>query len=756
MDVITGLNPAQRAAVETIEGPLLILAGPGSGKTRVIVHRIAYLVQTVGVAPYRILAVTFTNKAAREMRERLHGLLGKAAEDLMLGTFHSVCARILRTEAQHVGLARTFVIYDDDDQISALKRSMQDLGLDPKQYNPRSLQNAISSAKSELIGPQEYLAQRGRSYFDEIVQRVYQRYQTLLAESQAVDFDDIIVRTVQLFRDQPDVLAKYQNRYLHVLVDEFQDTNVAQYMLAQMLAGRWKNFCVVGDEDQSVYSWRNADIRNILYFERDFPEARTILLEQNYRSSQTILNAASAVIAPNTERKNKRLWTENDAGVPVTLKEAYDEREEAQYVVAEVEELLRSRRHRAGDIAVLYRTNAQSRAIEDTFVRYGVSYKLVGGTRFYERREVKDLLAYLRVVHNPYDSVSLLRIINIPTRGIGQRTVDELSRRSQAQGIPVYVALQQVGELVNSGVKDDVFAGRSLTMLNAFLTMLNEFIDAAARDNVVEVVDLIVERIGYRRYLAEAQENGDDRWENVQQLRAVASQYINLPPDEALTTLLEEIALVSDVDTLDTGSDAVTLITLHAAKGLEYPVVFMIGMEEGLFPHLRSMDDPKQMEEERRLAYVGMTRAKERLYLVRAFRRNMMGTSQANPPSRFLKDIPVDLIQWGGGKATPPPAMTFAAGPRPGWTGGGSGNGMGSGGMRQGFGAPSAAASGPASPPVEAPYKAGEKVRHKVFGEGIVISCDPDKADFKVQVAFKGSFGIKNLMHSFAPMERVS
>ncbi|MCX6022821.1 MAG: UvrD-helicase domain-containing protein [Chloroflexi bacterium] len=749
MEILANLNPDQRAAVEAIEGPLLILAGPGSGKTRVIVHRIAYLVTTVGIAPYRILAVTFTNKAAKEMRERLHGILGKPAEDMTLGTFHAVCARILRTEAQHAGLNRTFAIYDDDDQISTLKRSIQDVGLDPKQYNPRAMQNAISAAKSELVGPQEYMAQRGKSYFDEVVQRVYQRYQTLLAESQAVDFDDLIMRTVQLFRSKPEVLAKYQNRYIHVLIDEFQDTNIAQYALAQLLAGRYKNICVVGDEDQSVYSWRNADIRNILHFERDFPDVRTILLEQNYRSSKTILNAATAVIAPNTQRKKKQLWTSNGEGVPITIKEAYDDREEAQYVVAEIEELIRRGRAKLKDIAVLYRTNAQSRIIEDTMVRYGMAYKLVGGTRFYERREVKDLLAYLRVIHNPFDSVSLLRIINTPTRGIGQRTVDELSRRAQAQGIPLYAALQQIGEATAAGGKDAALAGRSLTMLTGFITLLNEFIDAAAKENTVELLDQVVASINFRRHLMDSTEEGEERWENVQQLRAVASQYVDRPQDEALTALLEEVALVADVDTLDNEKDSVTLITLHAAKGLEFPVVFLVGLEEGLFPHMRSLDDPKQMEEERRLAYVGITRAKERLFMVRAFRRNMMGQSQANPPSRFLKDVPAELIQWAGGKSSPPPQMSFATGPKPAWSSGGGGFGSSMGGARP--------VSPPPNPvPTEAPYRAGEKVRHKVFGEGIVISCVPDRSDFKVKVAFKGSFGVKDLMVGFAPLERVT
>ncbi|MBI4498657.1 MAG: UvrD-helicase domain-containing protein, partial [Chloroflexi bacterium] len=639
MDFLQGLNPAQREAAERLGGPLLILAGPGSGKTRVITHRIAYLVRTVGVSPHRIMAVTFTNKAAREMRERLTTLLGRGTEDLTLGTFHAICARILRTEAEHAGLERSFVIYDDDDQMAILKRSMQDLSLDPKQVNPRAVLSAISSAKAELLTPEAY-AERGHSYFHEVVQRVYTRYQTLLAESKALDFDDLIMRTVQLLRDRPEVLAKYQGRYLHVLIDEFQDTNIAQYALAQCVAGKHRNICVVGDDDQMVYSWRHADIRNILHFERDFPDAQVVYLEQNYRSTKTILEAAGSVIAANRQRKQKHLWTENGEGVPITVKEAYDEREEAWYVVQEIERLTAEGRHRPRDIAVMYRTNAQSRALEEAMVRYGVRYKLVGGTRFYERREIKDLLAYLRVAHNPYDSVSLLRIINVPHRGIGQRTVDELSRRARALGVPVYAALQTVVDAAANGERDSALAPRSVAALSGFLALVNEILAAAQADPLTAVLDHIAERVGYRRHLTQDDEDGEERWENIQELRAVASQYAGLPPGQALTTFLEEVALVADVDSLDDQADAVVLITLHAAKGLEFPVVFIVGMEDGLFPHLRSLDDPNQMEEERRLCYVGITRAKERLYLVRAFRRNLMGNSVPNPPSRFLKDIP--------------------------------------------------------------------------------------------------------------------
>jgi len=418
MDYLAGLNPAQREAVETVEGPVLIIAGPGSGKTRVIAHRVAYLINVCGISPRRILAVTFTNKAAREMRERIRQLAGPAVEGLTLGTFHSTCVRVLRTEAHNIGLDRSFVIYDDSDHLSLLKRGIEQIGLDPKQYPPRGISSAISSAKAKLLGPQDYRGQVG-SYFEEVVARVYERYQELLVESNALDFDDLIMRTVHMFSNHPDILDRYQSRYLHVMIDEFQDTNRAQYLLSRQYAGKYRNICVVGDPDQAIYSWRHADLRHILDFEKDYPDVKVLLLEQNYRSTQTILEAAERVIAANRQRKKKTLWTENDAGVPLVRVETYDEHEEAHFVVSELERMVAGGHGKPGDCAIMYRTNAQSRALEEAFVRYGFPYRLVGATRFYERREVKDVVAYLRLIYNPYDGVSLSRIINVPGRGIG-------------------------------------------------------------------------------------------------------------------------------------------------------------------------------------------------------------------------------------------------------------------------------------------------------------------------------------------------
>jgi DNA helicase-2/ATP-dependent DNA helicase PcrA len=741
MDVLSGLNPAQREAVETAEGPVLILAGPGSGKTRVIAHRIAYLVAHQRVHPRRILAVTFTNKAAREMRDRVFGLLGAdIGRDITLGTFHAVCSRILRVDGERIGLSRAFAIYDDADQLAVARQVMQDLGLDPRRTSPRAVLSTISRAKSELSTAEAYARLVG-DYFQEVVSRVYGRYQEALEDNNAVDFDDLLMKTVQLFRDHLDVLDKYAQRYLHVHIDEFQDTNIAQYVLARQLAGGHGNICVVGDPDQSIYTWRAADLRNILNFERDFPKARVVYLEQNYRSTQIILDSAHNVISVNRQRKEKKLWTENQRGSRVVVHEAYDEEEEASFVAEEVEALTKDNAHSPRGIAVMYRTNAQSRPFEETFVRRGIPYRLVGGTRFYERREIKDLLAYLRLVHNPFDAICLLRVINVPPRGIGQRSVQELNRWSRELEIPPYAALQLLAEQEapqGSAHGEPVepshpFQKRIAAALLRFLDLLNELIKEAPSQALSELLDAIIAGADYRRYLLEGFADGEERWENVQELRAVASQYDELAPAEALARFLEDAALITDIDEYDEKADAVTLITLHAAKGLEFPVVFIVGMEEGLLPHMRSYDDPAQMEEERRLCYVGMTRAQEQLYLVRAFRRAFGGH---NPPSRFLADIPPELVTTRERAPTGMPA-------------------------RERF---IAAASAPARPstgsgraaPAKA-FAAGDHVRHPKFGEGIVVSCEEEKSgDHLVIVAFKGEAGIKRLLLSFAPLERLS
>jgi DNA helicase-2/ATP-dependent DNA helicase PcrA len=721
MDILATLNPAQREAVEAIKGPVLILAGPGSGKTRVITHRVAYLVKLCGVSPHNIMAVTFTNKAAREMKERLEQLLGQALEALTLGTFHAICARILRREGKAIGLESSFVIYDEDDQLRLMKQVLEELNLDPKQYAPQALRSAISAAKSRLISPEDY-AQRVSSYFEEIVQRVYQRYQELLSQGQAVDFDDLLMKTVQLFQDHPQILKRYQSKYVHVLVDEFQDTNIVQYMLMKQLAGKYRNLCVVGDPDQSIYSWRFADLRNILSFEKDYPEAKVVFLEQNYRSTKTILEVASDVISANVLRKPKKLWTENEGGTPVTIIESYNAEEEAQSVVNEIEKLVSQEQISLKDCAVMYRVNAQSRALEETFLRYGVLYKLVGGTRFYQRQEVKDIIAYLRVIHNPQDNVSLTRIINVPGRGIGQKTINTLQSWAKAHDTSLFEALKQVSHPDSVGTKQSP-SSHIVQALAGFDALISKLTARSRELSLSGLVDEILEHTGYRKYILD-KEDGEERWENITELRNVASEYNELDTEEALTAFLEKVSLVSDIDELDEKADAATLITLHQAKGLEFPAVFIVGLEEGILPHRKSFDDPEQMEEERRLCYVGITRAKKRLYLLRSYRRSLFGGSTANPPSRFLQDISPHLISPRGlWEESPTPVAN--------------------------------AYSQPSLRPVSTlALRVGDHVRHSKFGAGIVMNCNPTKDDQELTVAFEEA-GVKKLLVSLAPLEKI-
>jgi DNA helicase-2/ATP-dependent DNA helicase PcrA len=721
MDILAGLNPAQKQAVETIEGPLLIVAGPGSGKTRVITHRVAYLIKVCGINPHRIMAVTFTNKAAREMQERLEKLLGQTAGDLTLGTFHAICARILRMEGKAIGLDSKFVIYDEDDQLSLVKQAMQELDIDPKQYIPRSIQSAIKYAKSRLLTPAGYI-EEANSYYETIVQRVYERYQQALTKSHGVDFDDLLMRTVQLFDDNPKVLAKYQSRYLHILVDEFQDTNITQYKLIKQLAGKHRNVCVVGDPDQSIYSWRFADLRNILSFEKDYPDARVAFLEQNYRSTKTILDVASSIISINSRRKPKRLWTENEAGVPVSVIQTYNEDEEAQFVISEIERLADENVTTAGGCAVMYRVNAQSRALEEAYIRYGLPYKLVGGTRFYQRREVKDVIAYLRVIHNTADSISLTRIINVPGRGIGQRTLAELSGWAKNQDISLYRALQLVADKKGPGLTP-----RANYALTGFLTMLNGFIEDSRQMNLTGLLNEVLEKTGYKDHVLN-EENGEERWENIQELFTVARDYDELEPAEALTAFLEKVSLVSDVDDLDEKVDATTLITLHQAKGLEFPVVFIIGMEEGLLPHRRSMESGDELEEERRLCYVGITRAKQRVYLLHTYRRNLFGGSEATLPSRFLQDIPKQFI---------------------------AGKGLWDDEKEDDYTPVTSLFSRSAVKPLSSlKLEVGDRVQHQIFGEGVVINLSSNRDDQEITVAFD-SAGVRHLLLSLAPLEKI-
>ncbi|MFC1918546.1 ATP-dependent helicase [Chloroflexota bacterium] len=725
MDILAELNPAQREAVETVSGPVLILAGPGSGKTRVITYRVAYLIKVCGISPHRIMAVTFTNKAAREMKDRLKQLLGNAMEDLTLGTFHAICARFLRKEGKDIGIDSRFVIYDREDQLSLIKRGTQETGLDPKQYVPQAIASAISAAKSRILTPEEY-TQLSRSYFEEIVGRVYGQYQKLLGESNALDFDDLLMKTVQLFRKSPETLSRYQSKYQHLLVDEFQDTNLVQYEMIKQLGGKHRNICVVGDPDQSIYSWRSADLRNILGFEQDYPDTKLVLLEENYRSTKMVLETASNIISANQQRKPKDLWTRNEPGEPATVVETYTEHEEAQFVVSEIERLIGQGEFSMGECAVMYRTNAQSRVLEEAFIRYGTPYRLVAGTRFYERREIKDIVAYLRLIQNPNDSVSLMRIINVPQRGIGDQTQAKLSSWAKSTEVSSYEALRRIAKSeTKESVPQPTFDSRTNRVLTDFLNLIEEYITCSQELNVVDLLDLVLERSGYRTYILSGPD-GAERWENIMELRTVAQEYGYLKPPDDLAAFLEGVTLVSDVDGFDESASAVTLITLHQAKGLEFPVVFIVGMEDGILPHFRSFDDPGQMEEERRLCYVGVTRAKRKVYLVRAFRRSLMGRSAVTQPSRFLNDIPQHLIARSGGwqgeeSQITPSVYSWNQTPAPG--------------------------------PTSLELKAGDHVYHTQFGEGVVVSYQKIKGDAEVVVAFNGA--VKKLLLSFAHLEKV-
>ena len=754
MDVLAKLNPAQRAAVQAIGGPLLILAGPGSGKTRVITHRIAYLIKECGVNPYNILAVTFTNKAAKEMKERLYHLIGESMlASLTIGTFHAVCAAILRREIQHLGRDPHFVIYDDDDQISTVKKALQGLNLSDKQYPPRPLHTAISRAKDQIITPDRFATP---TYWHEIAKRVYTRYQELLGENNALDFDDLIMQTVILFREHPDVLARYQHRFVHVMVDEGQDTNVAQYELIKLLGGKYRNVCVVADPDQSIYAFRGAEFRNVFRFEEDYPDAKKVLLEQNYRSTQTILDVAHSVISASPTHEEKRLWTENARGLPVISYEAYHEQEEGDYVVREIMRLVREGAASYRDVAVMYRTNAQSRALEDALLRSGVPYRLLGATRFYERKEIKDIVAYLRLIYNPFDNISLLRVINVPSRGLGQRTVGDLERWAAGLGLPIYAALQMIaarqeataGEMASATAAEmpDApypFGGRAEQTLIGFLHLLNDLIARRDGSTVTQLLGDILEKTGYAASLQDGTQEGKERWQNVQELVSVAAEFEADNPDGDLAAFLEGVALVSDVDNYEDKTDAVTLLTLHAAKGLEFPIVFIVGLEDGLLPHANTLDDANELEEERRLFYVGITRAMQRLYLVHCFRRTVFGNSQPRDPSRFLKDIPPTLLagrQNVGGRQVP---LNLGGG----WPAAPAGRTR-----------PAAAAAAPpptARPPAQSPFQKGDRVRHKMFGEGIVVAVNAIKDDVEITVAFQGAVGIKKLSLAFAPLERL-
>ena len=737
MDLLTALNPQQKEAVTAPAGPILVLAGPGSGKTRVLTHRIAYLIGTLGVPAYNILAVTFTNKAAREMQGRVEKLLQGKTQGIWLGTFHSTCARILRREADYIPVSSNFVIYDADDQETLVKRAIKELNLNEKLYKPASVHTAISKAKNDLIGPAEFPT---HTYRDEVIKRIYEKYQALLVSNNAVDFDDLLLYTARLLDEEPLVRQKYARRFEQVLVDEFQDTNQAQYILLRHLASFHHNIFVVGDEDQSIYRWRGADYRNVLRFEEDYPQAVKILLEQNYRSTQTVLDAARAVIDHNLNRTPKALFSDRGPGDKITLYEAVDDHGEAAYVVDTIAQAVGSRQRQGGEFAIMYRTNAQSRLLEEAFLRAGLPYRLVGAQRFYGRREVKDVIAYLRLIHNPDDEVSLGRVINVPPRGIGDKTLLTLQLRARQVNLSPGKILLDLARGSDSP-HWETFSGRGAIVLSDFAQQLQTWV--ARKDDLAlpDLFDQVLEDIGYHQYVDDQSEEGQDRWGNVQELRRIAYEY----EEHGLVEFLENVALVSDQDTVPETTSAPTLLTLHAAKGLEFSQVFIVGLDEGLLPHSRSRDDPEEMAEERRLFYVGMTRAKDQLYLVRAERRATFGSYEDTIPSSFLSDLPETLIQ---GKRRPS-GRAYRRDSQANWQE--LAQRATSFPVYRNNGSSSRHSSAPI---IQLRYLPNMRVRHPVWGEGWVLESRLEDNDETVDVSFD-SVGFKRLIASLANLEIV-
>ena len=736
----TDLNPEQRDAVLHTGGPLMVFAGAGSGKTRVITSRIARLV-TDGVAPYRILAVTFTNKAANEMRERIEEMVGEAGRDLWMGTFHSVCAKLLRVEGRAIGIERNFVIYDDGDQMSLVKEIMKRKALDDKSIQPRGVLAEISRAKEKLVGPTQY-GEQTAGYFEKVVATIYPQYSEMLKSANALDFDDLLMKAVRLLQEAQSVREKYQERFLHVLIDEYQDVNFAQYRLTQILSGKHGNITIVGDDDQSIYAWRGADVSLMLRFEQDHPGAKVVKLTQNYRSTKNILEAAHAVIKHNRGRAEKKLWTDNKTGSPVTVSEAGTEQDEAMLVTDTVLRAVRQGARSYSDFAVLYRTNAQSRVLEEAFLTMRVPHVLVGGQRFYERKEIKDMVSYLRLAQNRSDEVSLRRVANVPARGIGPGAAAKLEARAEVLDVSLFEAMRD--QEWQSSVPAKTRAGAQ-----RFIECVEDAAHIAEKGPVTPVLKHLMNASGYLDSLrSERTEEAQSRLENLQELINVTTQFDEGEQEPSLSDFLESVALIADIDGYEDSSDAVALMTLHSSKGLEFPVVFLVGMEEGVFPHSRSLGEDGELAEERRLCYVGMTRAREELNLVYAHRRALYGQPSFNPRSRFLDDIPVSITaQLPGATSSAPKSIRSvrlertgkyttvepeweeyeeveeeAPKPRPAW-----------------------------SPP----FEVGQKVSHKKFGIGVVVACSPLKNDAEVTVAFPGATGVKKMVKSLAKLEAV-
>ena len=734
-EMINRLNKEQQEAVRHTEGPLLIMAGAGSGKTRVLTHRIAYLMDEKEVSPRNILAITFTNKAAREMKDRVSRLVGAQGEQMWVSTFHSMCVRILRRDIDRIGYSNIFTILDSSDQLSVIKQVLKNLYMDPKKFDPRAMVGPISTAKNELITDEEFSKHAG-NFYDRQVAQVYEGYQKMLRKNQSLDFDDLIMQTIHLFQRIPEVLEYYQRRFQYIHVDEYQDTNHAQYYLVKQLASRYQNLCVVGDSDQSIYRWRGADIKNILSFENDYPSAKTVFLEQNYRSTKSILAAANKVIGNNAGRKPKNLWTENDEGQKISYFQGATEQEEALYITDKIQELTRNKEYSPSEVAVLYRTNAQSRAIEDTLLKSGISYQMVGGMRFYDRKEIKDMVAYLRLITNPDDDLSFERVVNEPKRGIGKTSVERLRAYAAEHGISFYEAVKEVDFTGVSGK-----AANALAAFGNLIKTLNQQQDFLTATDMVQAV---LERTGYEEMLLnEKSIEAQSRLENLEEFMTVTKDFEETSEDKTLISFLTDLALIADIDRVDEedpdNEEKITLMTLHAAKGLEFPVVFLIGMEENVFPHSRSLMDEEEMQEERRLAYVGITRAEKELYLTHAKMRTLYGRTNMNPISRFINEIPRELIEgmeetrntmfgsiFSKPKDVQSPAPVKRKAER----------------MQTTTGAE------------DKDWFPGDKANHKKWGIGTVVKVQGDGDKMELDVAFPAPVGIKRLLAKFAPITK--
>ncbi|MCO7175411.1 DNA helicase PcrA [Sporolactobacillus kofuensis] len=736
-ELLEGLNPEQLKAVKHHEGPLLIMAGAGSGKTRVLTHRMAYMMIERDVAPWNILAITFTNKAAKEMKERLANLAGPLVEDAWVSTFHSMCVRILRRDIDRLGISRNFTILDSTDQLSVVKQILKDQNLDPKKFTPRGILGKISAAKNELKTAAQF-AKVAQGPYDEVVRDVYKDYEKKLLQNQSLDFDDLIMTTVHLFQRVPEALDYYQKKFQYIHVDEYQDTNRAQYLLVHMLADCFKNLCVVGDSDQSIYGWRGADIHNILSFEEDYPNAEVIKLEQNYRSTKKILDAANHVIENNHDRKPKNLWTENADGKKIAYYRAPTEREEGYYIAGKMRELAKDG-FKYSELAVLYRTNAQSRVIEETLVKSNIPYRMVGSIKFYDRKEIKDMLAYLRLIANPDDEISLARVINEPKRGIGASSMDKLADYALAADLSLMKAIDEVEQ---TGI-----AARTAHKIEAFADMIMNWSKMQEFLSVTELVEDVLDKSGYREALkSERTIEAQSRLENLDELLSVTKEFESTHEDKSLINFLTELALDADIDEEEdqTVQDAVTLMTLHSAKGLEFPVVFLVGMEEGIFPHLRALDDEEEMEEERRLAYVGITRAKQQLFMTSAQVRMLFGKTIANPASRFIKEIPKELLEVEDSEERQ-------------ITGRFSSKSMSGSPFERKFTTPQSRPT-----PVlqksnhhTETWQAGDKVLHKKWGQGTIVGKRGDGDSVELDIVFPSPIGLKRLLGAFAPIEKV-